>query len=148
MAKLRIPFIDYSDEGSTSDFPVGDARTVGELEPFRVALVALTYDGDQEALRIGEDAVGGTNSGKSTNPEGQREKKWLFHFHRTSDASYNYTREMPCADLTNLDSGGEIIDLTVGVGATLKTQFELNCVDPRDASAVTLTEVEFVGRNI
>lgn len=148
MTTLRIPFIDYSDESSTFEAPVLDARTLVELETFRLALVALIYDGDQQALRIGEDDVGVTAGGKAANPESQREKKWLFHFYRASDATYSYTREMPCSDLTNLSSDGQTIDLTAGVGLAAKTQFELNVADPRDGSAVVLTKIEFVGRNL
>jgi len=145
---LRIPYIDNSFESSTFQTDVDVARTLIELEAFRVAIVALTYTGDQEALQIADNLVGGTNAGRSLVPESQREKKWLLRYHRSADADFKYSRELPSADLNNLDSGGEFVDLTVGVGATLKTQWELNVVDPVDASAVVLDSVEFVGRNL
>lgn len=148
MALVRIPYIDNSEESSTFQVDVGDARTLIELEAFRVAVVALTYTGDQEAIRIAEEAIGGANTGKSLIPESQREKKYLFRYHRSSDAEFKYTRELPCADLNTLSSNGETIDLTAGVGLAVKTEFELNAIDPVDASAVVLDSIEFVGRNL
>lgn len=148
MALMRVPYIDYGDEGSTFQVDVGDARTLVELEAFRVALVAITREGDQEAIQILEADIGGTNSGQSTDPLAQRENKWLFRYHRTSDADFKYTREQPLADLTNLVAGTEVIDLAAGVGLALKTEFELNVVDPIDASAVILDSVTFVARNL
>jgi hypothetical protein len=148
MTTLRIPYIDYSNEGSTVSVPVLTAKTPAELIPLQAAIVALTYEGDQEALRIGEDAVAGSNTGKSTIAESQREKKWLLRFHRASDASKAYTREVPCADLNELSTDGQFIDLSAGNGLTLKTQFEILAADPDDESAVVLDSVEFVGRNI
>ena len=148
MALLRIPYIDYSDEGSTFQTDTIDARTDIEIEALRVAIVAITYVGDQEAIEIVETVIGGTNTGKSTNPEGQREKKWLIKYHRASDADFKYTRELPLADLTNLSAAGVEVDLGAGVGLALKTEWELNVADPVDASAVILDEVEFVGRNL
>ncbi len=148
MTTLRIPYIDYSNEGSTVSIPVDTALTPAQLIPLQAAIVAITYEGDQEALRIGEDAVAGSNSGKSTVAESQREKKWLLRFHRASDASKAYTREVPCADLNELSTDGQFVDLAAGTGLALKTQLEALGVDPDDGSAVVLDSVEFVGRNI
>jgi len=54
----------------------------------------------------------------------------------------------PVADLSQLPSGSEFIDLTADPGMTVKADFEAIVVSPDDSShSVTLNSIQFVGRS-
>jgi len=77
----------------------------------------------------------------------QRENKWLMRYHGTTLAQ-KFQASIGTADLLELPSGSEFLDLTAGDGLALKTAFEAIVKSPNDsAETVILDSVQFVGRN-
>lgn len=143
MAKLILTNKDYSDEESQMQVYVADAITDPDITLLHNALVELAYDGWQQTILRIDAGKDGADGPKAANPESQREKKWLFRF----TGNKSYTREMPAAELTNLSSDGEDIDLTAGVGLAVKTEWDKSVLGDA-GEATTLERVSFVGRNI
>jgi len=81
--------------------------------------------------------------------EAQREKKWLVRYYDGTDFT-QYTVEIPCADLSFLETHSDSIDmLDAGIATEwtdLKTAFEAVVRSP-NGNAVVVTEVVYVGRN-
>jgi len=88
-----------------------------------------------------------SNPSPSTNPLAQRENKYLCRYHDAINGQ-KFSVSIPTADLSVKMTNSEFIDLTAGVGASLKTAFEGVVVSPNDYShATVLDSVQFVGRN-
>jgi hypothetical protein len=83
----------------------------------------------------------------SNNPLAQRENKWLVRY--TGDTLHKkFQMSIPTADLSLLIPHSEFIDLAAGVGLAFKSAFEAIVKSPDDgAETVTVTSVQFVGRN-
>lgn len=147
MAKVLIPFIDFSGERSTLSMYVADGILDAAITSLFNAVVGVTIGNAQKSiLSTDVDKDSGT-AGAPANGEAQREKKWLVRV--TDDVTGEKgSFEIPCADLTGtLVAGTNLMDLSAGVGATLQTQIETN-VESRDGNAVSVQSVEFVGRNL
>ena len=97
--------------------------------------------GQTLALLVASEARGAVNI---TNPEAQRENKWLVRYHDTAGALYSI--EIPTAKLSLLDAGTEFLDLTGTEAAAFVTAFQAGAVSPTDGSAVTVDSIQFVGR--
>lgn len=76
----------------------------------------------------------------------QREKKFLVAYEDSVNFS-KYSSEIPCADLSLLDTDGSTVDLTAGAGLALVTAFEALVISPF-GNAVTVLEIRYVGRNL
>jgi hypothetical protein len=110
------------------------------------ALDAITLGLQQKTRTIADVTV--LNTTPATNPLAQRENKWLLRYHGNTTRK-NFTAELPCADLTKLDTNNtDFIDKGSTEWTDLKAAFEAVVVDPDDGSAVTLDDAEFVGRNL
>ena len=78
----------------------------------------------------------------------QRENKYMCQYHDTTTGK-KFRAEFPCADLLELPSGEEELDLLAGNGATLKSAFEALVVSPDDEThTVVLDRVVYVARNL
>lgn len=77
----------------------------------------------------------------------QIENKWLCRYHDDTTLKM-YSSEYPCADLTKLTTHPELLDLSTGLGATVKTTFEAVVKASDTGNAVILDSVQFVGRNL
>lgn len=76
----------------------------------------------------------------------QRENKYLARYHDAVTGK-KFRVSFPCADLTVKIANSEFVDLSAGLGATLKTAFEAVVVSPDDSShATVLDSVQFVAR--
>ena len=93
-------------------------------------------------------AVSTVSAVEVTNPQAQRENKWLVRYHDTG--STKFTLEIPTADLSLLDTGTEFLNLADGGPiAAFKTAFEAVVKSPDDpALSVTLDSIQFVGRRV
>lgn len=143
MGKLIIPVIDNTSENSSATLYVADAITDPNFTLLYDALAAIILDGLQQSILRVDALKDGSATGKATNKFAQRETKWLATFRDVNGDVGNF--EVPCADLQYVLSSGEL-DLTAGVGLTLKTQFDALAIS-RKGLAVTLEKVVHVGRN-
>lgn len=77
----------------------------------------------------------------------QRENKILLRYHGVTLLK-NFRVSIPTFDLSLLPLHSEMLDLTAGVGAALKTAFEAIVKSPDDGSEVVILDsAQFVGRN-
>lgn len=83
---------------------------------------------------------------KSADPYAQRETKARVEMTDLANNREN-TFEIPCPDLTKLDTQGKFFDLTDADIAALVTWIENNVVS-RDGNAVVVDRIRHVGRNI
>ena len=74
----------------------------------------------------------------------QRGVKWLIKYEDTVTHKIFRTEE-PCADLTKLVSGQELLDLSAGLGLALKTAFEAYVISDA-GNAVAVASVQAVQR--
>ena len=74
----------------------------------------------------------------------QREIKFMARWHAGAEL---HRTEIPCADLSVMISGSEIVDLTAGAGLAFKTAFEAYVVGDDGATAAVLDSLTFVTRN-
>jgi len=92
--------------------------------------------------------VAAPGSGAS-NPEGQREKKWLVRYYDATDFT-QYTTEIPGADLTLLETHADEIDMLdtsiAAVWTDFKDAFEAVVRSP-NGNLVVVTQVIYSGRN-
>jgi len=143
----------YSDYGvpgekSSFSFTVADI-TAGNYAAISAALTTLW--GSIDALLLGNIAARRVTAQSTepdvspvSNPEAQRENKWLVRYHDTS--ARKFTLELPTANLSLLDTNTEFLDMTGTEAANFKTDFEAVAKSPADASAVTVDSIQFVGR--
>jgi len=83
----------------------------------------------------------------ASDPLAQRENKFLLRYHG-STLNQKFQASIGTADLTQLMTNSEFIDLTAGTGLALKSAFEAIVKSPNDSSeSVVLDSVQFVGRN-
>jgi hypothetical protein len=76
----------------------------------------------------------------------QRENKWLCRYHDANGKKFSV--EVPCANLTLLDTNSDFIDVANAAWTGLVTDFQAYVVSPDDSSAVTLDSGQFVGRKL
>lgn len=109
------------------------------------SVAAITMGTVRHTTTLLDETVGTINPAAST--LAQRENKYLARYHDVTTGQ-KYRVSFPTADLSILPNNSEFLDLTTGVGATLKTDFEAVVRSPGNAAnAVTLDTVQFVGRN-
>lgn len=146
MADIRVPFVDYSNEGSTATIPVADAISDANITVVFGALVGVTLGNAQKSvLSTAIDKDAGT-AGASADPFAQREIKWLIRY---TDAVTlkRYTKEIPCADLSQAVAGSDQMDVSAATpGETLVNALEAQMLSP-DGNGITVDSIEFVGRN-
>jgi hypothetical protein len=156
---LHLAFADYGKD----DMPYGEVSRTRVPGP---PITAATHDAiiaemtslaaAIKAVQLGKEieqefvhSVTKPEAGPASTPLAQREKKWLILYHDTTTLK-KYRCTIPCADLTLLKTNSEAMDLTAGVGATLKATFETYCkVEISGAyHDVAIDSVIFVGRNL
>lgn len=146
MAKLRIPFLDYSNEGSTVAFNVADAILDAAITAVVNAVAGLTVDGKKTAVLVTEEDKDAGISGKATDALAHREIKYLVRYSDNVTGKI-YRAEIPCADLSLLDGDTDFLSLSSTEGAAFVTAFEANCLS-EVGNAVTVQSIQFVGRNL
>jgi len=114
---------------------------LGAQVTLRSAILDLVLGGQAASIVVAQEVTGAVNI---TDPEAQRENKWLVRYHDTSGKKWSL--EIPTAKLSLLDTGTEFLDMAGTEAAAFKTAFEAGAVSPGDASAVTVDSIQFVGR--
>lgn len=146
MAKLRMPFVDFTNEKSNAKVYVDAAITDLNITAIVGAIDGLVVDGRQQAvLQVETDKDAGI-SGPATSALAQRENKWLVR--ATDDVNGKYVQfEIPCADLTLLSGGTDVLDLSGTEAAAFVTAAEANILS-QDGNAISIESIQFVGRNL
>lgn len=146
MGNYRISVKDYTGETSLAQFPVDNAAADADLTDLYNAIDAVVIGTLGDGVLTTEEVKDAGSTALPTNQNAQRELKWLCKF--TDDVTNSqYQREIPCPDLTQLSGNVDTLDLTAGVGATLKAEWEA-VVESPVGNATTLNSVALVGRNI
>jgi hypothetical protein len=143
---------DYDREKSTVSVNLADIGYVGatyltetqNLDEIRSANLTKTFPESQADV---------------TNKNAQRERKWLVQYFDNKqfldganlipNPSFlkNFTFEIPTADASLVVApDADFMDITAGVGATLKSTLESNYRSPAGGT-ITVTKVQLVGRN-
>jgi len=151
MGKLIVTFKDYGGEVSTATFPGSDlteANITDELSQMTAIVTAL---GDVALGKITKIQRVASVSPQEDVPaalfSAQRETKWLVRYHDANTFEKG-TLEVPCADLTKLDSADRgRADLTDSDVAAFVTALEAYMVGP-GGNAIEVDEIVHVGRNL
>lgn len=145
MSKLRCPFIDYGGEKSTAAFYVDSAITDGSITALVSAVDGVTLGNRQTAVFVQEVDKDAGTAGPAASPLAQREVKWLV---RATDSvnGKSVQMEIPTADLSLLSGGSDFLDLGGTEAAALVAAIEAS-VESIDGNAITVSSIQFVGRN-
>lgn len=151
-SKLNLTFLDFdpkekgsmSFEGLSLSAANYDAQ-VALHEALITAVQALTTMPIHKRQTVASEAI--LTSTRPTDPYAQREIKWLVRFH-DNVTGQPLTVTVPGADLSLLDAGSEVLDLTGTEAAAFKTAFEayVKAGEGSD-NAVVVDQILFVGRN-
>lgn len=151
-SKLNLTFLDFdpkekgtmSLEGLSLSAANYDAQ-VALHEALVTAVQAMTTMPIHKRQTVASEAI--LTSTRPTDPYAQREIKWLVRYH-DNVTGQPLTVSIPGADLSLLDPGSEILDLTGTEAAAFVTAFQ-NYVRAGEGSdnAVIIDQILFVGRN-
>lgn len=151
---LRTSWIDYSLEPSNSGVTLTQitagnlVATLGLVDTLIAAMQAITV-GQLARSKVtvreqNEDTV------TPTNPQAQREKKWLVKYHDTVTGK-KYRLEIPTADLSggNLNTNSDQANLADTQIAAFVTAFQAVATDPDTGlNPVAVDEILFVGKRL
>lgn len=146
MSKIKMPFVDYTNEKSTASVYVSGAIADLNITAVVDAIDDLVVDGRQAASLVVETEKDAGIVGPATNPLAQRENKWLVRAIDDVNAK-RVSFEIPCADLSLLSSGTDMLDLTGTEAAAFVTAAEANVLSA-DGNAISIESIQFVGRNL
>lgn len=144
-------FRDYSNEPSTFRVPIttlppsGFVAELTLIDTLEAAVNAVTMGGQQKEEIVAQ--VGVISAVLPTDPNAQREKKWLVRYH---DAVTNskFQSEIPIADLSHLAPMSDFMDTTDVVFTDLKAAWEAIVRSPDDNNLTVLDSLQFVGRRL
>ena len=151
MSTFSTKILDYSRETSSFTVPIDPAAV-----PAASALTALYNAQANMTIGTQDDGIlnvkNVNNSGSVATPANeyaQREMKYIVSF-ASNNTGEQYTRELPCPDLTLMAAGTDLLDLTNATVAAFVTAFEAvaSIEEGLTPSAVTVTSIKLVGRNI
>jgi len=146
MTKLRIPFKDYTSENSTASVYVADAITDGNITTVVAAVDGVCVGGRQDAVLVVESTKDAGTPGPAASPLAQRENKWLVR--AVDDVNgRNVQIEIPCADLSLLTGGTDFLALGGTEAAALVAALEAQGLS-QDGNAISISTIQFVGRNL
>lgn len=145
MSKVVMPFIDYGGENSTAKLYVDSAILDASITAIVGAVDGVTVGGRQDAKLVQEVTKDAGTPGPAVSPLAQREVKWLV---RGTDSvnGKSVQIELPCADLSLLTGGSDFLALGGTEAAALVTAIETYGLSI-DGNAITVSSIEFVGRN-
>lgn len=146
MSKVRLPFIDYTSERSTASLYVADAIGDAAITAIVGAVDGVVVGGRQDAVLVVETTKDAGTAGPAASSYAQRENKWLVRAVDTVNAR-NVQIEIPCADLSLLTGGQDFLDLGGTAAAALVAAIEANVLS-QDGNAVSVSSIQFVGRNL
>lgn len=145
MTTLSVPFIDYSNEKSTSGVYVADAITNENAGTLGNAIAGVSIGTRGELAILRRTVVNAGSVTPPTNKFAQRELKFLCRYtDNVNGKEYSFT--IPCADADLVVGNTDMIDLASGDGLALKTAFDTHALSEL-GNAVTLNSVQLIGRS-
>lgn len=144
MTTLSIRFIDFSNEVAATQVYVADAITDPNAAALASAVDGLSIGTREKTTKHLSTIISGGSTTPPTNHFAQRELRFLCRYTDITTGK-RYSFSIPCAD-ADLANNADMVDLTGGVGATLKSTFEAQCVSEL-GNLVALNSVELIGRN-
>lgn len=150
MGRALISFNDYSSEVSTvavnvttpADGAAYDAWLTAQQGLIDAIAGVSIGEERKRSLYVVDTA---TVSDKPSDPFAQRETKWMVRYIQLDGKRGSF--EIPCADLSLLNTDGETMNISAGAGAALVTAIEGN-VRGTDGELVNVDTIFHVGRNI
>lgn len=145
MTTLSVPFVDYSNEKSTTGVYVGDAITTENATTFADAIAGVSIGTRGDAAVLRRVVVDAGSVTPPVNKFAQRELKFLCRYtDNVNGKEYSFT--IPCADADLVVGNTDMIDLAAGDGLALKTAFDTYALSEL-GNAVTLNSVQLIGRS-
>jgi len=151
MSTFSTKILDYSRETSSFRVPINPSAvpSAGDLTALYDAQANMTI-GTQDDGVLSIQSVNDSGSvATPANQYAQREMKYIVSF-ASNNTGEQYSRELPCPDLTLMAAGTDLLDLTNATVAAFVTAFEaVASIDEGGTpSDVTVTSIRLVGRNI
>ncbi len=147
VSKLVLTYRDNTSEMSTAtfqgaNFTAGNLVAQEGLQDAIVTAIAGIADGVlAKTVRVAAETEGSA----SVPAVGvQREVKFMARWHAGTE---QHRTEIPCADLSQLVSGTEQVNLAAGAGLAFKTAFDAYVVGDDGVTAGVLDSLTFVTRN-
>lgn len=148
-SKVTLSFVDYSGEVSSVGgfFPTLNAGNIAAqtalMDDLRDAIEGVSLGNLQKDTRLlSETKFAVANA---TNPFAQRELKWHVQMRDTN--GNDVSMEIPCADLSLLSPGTDILDVTTTEGAALVAAVNAG-QKSNDGESVTFVQAYVVGRSL
>lgn len=149
--KFVLTIRDYGTKPETSTatfrgatFTAGNiAAQLADQNTLETALDGIILGVIANRKRIADEVVVSGDSAASQ--YAQRENKWLVRYVGANEKTY--TLEIPTPDLTLLNLEGDAADLANNAVSTFVEAFEAYVLDEA-GGAVTVTRIDFVGRNL
>lgn len=143
--------IDYSGEKATSSIYIPSYNVV--TNPNVLSTLIPAYDAAVEGISLMPKATTAVqwynekyNVALPTDPQAQREKKWLVRYQDTTNFAI-YRVEIPGADLSiGLIPGTDLLDLTGTEAAAFVSAFEALAQSP-EGHSVNVLDITYVGRS-
>ncbi len=144
-ARITLSSYDRENKATSMSILGDDLVTTGQVQALADAVDAIILGVGVRAVRSIETVVDAGEAGPSSEFYAQRGNKWLMRV-QDNVTSQIYNHEFGTADQEQLPSpGSDFLDLTGGVGLSLKTAFEAAYESP-DGNAGTLLSVQQVNR--
>ena len=145
MTTLQSRYVDYSNEKSTVGVYVADDITDANALSLNAGIAGMSIGTNEEAAVLVRNVVLAGSTTPPTNHWAQRELKFLCKYHDTVNGK-QYSFTIPCADAALTVGNTDMVDLSTGAGATLKTRFDAHCISEL-GNAVALDSVQLIGRS-
>jgi hypothetical protein len=151
-SEVQIPILEYTvkTRNSRTRDPVMSLNVADAILDAAITSLFNAIDGVCIGSLVKSTLVTRTDkdAGTSTRPASSAAQKEVrFKVFFTDDTnSKKGSFEIPCADLSLLSGGSDVLDITAGAGLTLVTQVEANVLSI-DGNAITVDRVELYTRN-
>lgn len=142
MTRFIIPVYDNDGDVGRSGFPVDPTSLDAALTSLYSAVDALTVGTMGTAQLQSTIAKDAGSTAASADPQARKNRGFRVYY-ETDTNQLTGSVTIPCADAT-LVPGVEELDISAGVGATLKSAFEAVGQHPKTGESVTVTKILFL----
>ena len=151
MSTFSTKILDYSRETSSFTVPINPAAvpSAGDLTALYDAQANMTIGTQDDGILSVKNVNDSGSVATPANEYAQREMKYIVSF-ASNNTGEQYSRELPCPDLTLMAPGTDLLDLANATVAAFVTAFEAvaSIEEGLTPSDVTVTSIKLVGRNI
>ncbi len=130
-------------EADGSNIPDLFAQTTGMQDLIKVGILALTtFNFTRTTTSFAVETSAG---GLPTSDFAQRENRFRV-FYQDTVTLKKYHLDLPCADLSVMPSGSDLLDISAAPATDFITPFEAHAVSEL-GNAVTVLAIQYVGKN-